>query len=117
MFLERVGLAYREATGTLFLNLDDPNFGGLYTLDTSDGDATFIGPNGVPGIIGLAMLTCVADLNGDGTVGPADVAIILGNWGPVPPGNPIADLHKDGFVDSFDLAIILGNWGSCLEPL
>lgn len=26
--------------------------------------------------------TCPADLDGDGTVGPADLAILLGNWGP-----------------------------------
>ena len=34
---------------------------------------------------------CRWDLTGDAIVGPADLAIILGNWGPVPPNDPIAD--------------------------
>jgi hypothetical protein len=49
------------------------------------------------------------DLNGDGTVGPADLAILLGSWGPCD-GCP-ADLDGDGIVDAADLAILLGNWG------
>ena len=56
---------------------------------------------------------CAADVSGDATVGPADLAIILGNWGPVPPNDPIADLTGDGVVGADDLAIVLGNWGPC----
>ncbi len=57
---------------------------------------------------------CDWDLTGDATVGPADLAIILGNWGPVPPNDPIADLNNDGVVGPADLAIVLGNWGPCV---
>ena len=56
--------------------------------------------------------TCAADLDGDGSVGPADLAILLGTWGPVPTPDP-PDFDGDGDVDAFDLAILLGNWGPC----
>ena len=51
---------------------------------------------------------CVADIDGsqDGVVGPADLAVILGNWGPVRPNDPIADLNNDGMVGPADLAIV-----------
>lgn len=54
-----------------------------------------------------------ADLDGDGTVGPADLAILLGGWGPCPglPDKCPADLDGDGAVGAADLAILLGNWG------
>ena len=38
---------------------------------------------------------------------------IIDNWGPVPPNDPIADLNDDGVVGPADLAIVLGNWGPC----
>ncbi len=53
---------------------------------------------------------CIADLDGDGLVGSADLAILLGSWGQA--GVP-ADLDGDGFVGSADLAIVLGSWGAC----
>ncbi len=51
----------------------------------------------------------------------ADLAMLLGNWGPCPgpctPGEPDetcpADLDGDCEVEAFDLAILLGAWGSC----
>lgn len=54
-----------------------------------------------------------ADLDGDGIVGPADLAILLGNWGPVDcAGAGCPDLDGDGDVDAADLAVLLGNWGA-----
>lgn len=50
-----------------------------------------------------------ADLDGDGTVGPADLATLLGSWGSCE-GCP-ADLDGDGDVGAADLAILLGSWG------
>lgn len=50
-----------------------------------------------------------ADLDGDGSVGPADLAILLGSWGACP-GCP-ADLNGDGAVGPADLAVLLGGWG------
>jgi hypothetical protein len=49
------------------------------------------------------------DLNDDGLVDGADIAILLGAWGTA---DPIADLTGDGNVDGADLAIVLGNWTS-----
>ncbi|MGA1057506.1 MAG: FG-GAP-like repeat-containing protein [Phycisphaerales bacterium] len=54
---------------------------------------------------------CVAlrgDLDASGTVGGADLAVLLGSWGS---GASPADLDLDGLVGGSDLAILLGNWG------
>ena len=48
------------------------------------------------------------------SLGPADLAVVLGNWGPAPPNDSIADLNADGIVGPADLAIVLGNWGPCV---
>lgn len=52
---------------------------------------------------------CPADLNNDGTVGGADIALVLGQWG----GAGSADLSGDGVVGGADIAIVLGAWGPC----
>jgi hypothetical protein len=52
---------------------------------------------------------CIADLDGDGTVGGADMATLLGQWG----GTGSGDLDSDGTVDAADLATLLGAWGAC----
>jgi hypothetical protein len=50
-----------------------------------------------------------ADLDGDGTVGPADLTILLGNWGSS--GKRIVgDLDGDGAVGPGDLTVLLGSW-------
>jgi hypothetical protein len=46
------------------------------------------------------------DLNGDGAVNAADLAILLGAWGSTGPG----DLNGDGTVGAEDLSILLGAW-------
>lgn len=51
---------------------------------------------------------CPADLNGDGQVGAADLATLLGAW-----GSPAADLDGNGTTDAADLSVLLGAWGSC----
>ncbi len=48
----------------------------------------------------------VGDLNGDGAVNGADLAMLLGAWG----GAGAADLDGSGAVDGGDLAIMLGAW-------
>ncbi len=53
---------------------------------------------------------CAADLDGDGSVGSADLAQLLGQWGMS--GVP-EDLDGDGSVGSADLAQLIGNWGPC----
>lgn len=54
---------------------------------------------------------CAGDIDGDGIVGPADLAQLLGSWGPNP-DHP-ADFNGDDVVDAADLAQLLGGWGSC----
>ncbi|MFM7133157.1 MAG: hypothetical protein ACKO0W_02445 [Planctomycetota bacterium] len=49
----------------------------------------------------------LGDLDGNGVVNGADLAILLGSWGTAGPG----DLNGDGVVNGADLAILLGNWG------
>lgn len=67
-----------------------------------------------------SSVTCPpADLSGDGVVNAADLALLLGSWGPCPepctPGTPIgtcpADFDRDCDVDAADLAFLLGSWG------
>lgn len=52
------------------------------------------------------------DIDGDGQVGAADLALLLGSWGPCGAGCCSADLDQDGAVGGPDLAILLGAWGS-----
>lgn len=61
----------------------------------------------------LGQPAVTGDLDGDGVVGPGDLATLLGRWGacPLPPGACIADIDGDGVVGPTDLAILLGNWG------
>lgn len=68
------------------------------------------------GCVELALFACVVlccpeDLDGDGLVGPSDLAILLFAWGPNP-GDP-ADFDGNGAIDAFDLAVLLGAWGAC----
>ncbi len=49
-----------------------------------------------------------ADLDGDGDVDAADLALLLGAWGPC--GRCGSDLNADGQVDAADLALLLGAW-------
>ncbi len=58
--------------------------------------------------------TVIGDLDGDGDVDAADLAILLGSWGPYAPCPPFipADIDQNCDVDAADLAHLLGNWGS-----
>lgn len=51
-----------------------------------------------------------ADLNHDWCVNAADLAILLGAWGPCPE-TCWEDMNLDGAVDAADLAFLLGWWG------
>ena len=76
------------------------------------------GPDGVSGMgridagaaIRLARAVYLGDINGGGTVGGDDLAIMLGAWGPCD-FNCSADLDDDGFIGGGDLAILLSRWG------
>ncbi len=54
-----------------------------------------------------------ADLDGDGSVGAGDLAVLLDAWGDKgAPGTLPADLTGDGRVDAADLTALLAAWGS-----
>ncbi len=64
------------------------------------------------------IVTCPPDFDCDGDVDAADLAELLGNWGPCPePCTPDdaetcpADFDHDCHVTAADLAQLLGNWG------
>lgn len=50
-----------------------------------------------------------ADLDGDGSVGAADLSLLLVAWGAT--GSNPADLDDDGSVGASDLSLLLVNWG------
>lgn len=86
-----------EACGiTTFTDVAAIGFGDLQWVVSINGDFANCDTGGTPG-----------DLNGDGTVNAADLAILLGQWG----GPGSADLNGDGTVSAADLAILLGAWG------
>jgi hypothetical protein len=51
---------------------------------------------------------CPADLDGNGNVDGADLAILLGGWGGLG-----GDIDGNGITDGADLAVLLGAWGPC----
>lgn len=62
--------------------------------------------------IDLGPAPCPADLTGDRVVNGADIAALLGVWGPCSGSCP-ADLTGDGAVTGADLAVLLAAWGNC----
>jgi len=56
----------------------------------------------------LPTVSCPTDLNLDGAVTGADLAMVLGGWGTSTP-----DLTADGIVNGADIAQLLGTWGAC----
>lgn len=61
--------------------------------------------------VGNAGTPCPADLNGDGEVGPQDLATLLNGW-----GTAKGDLNGDGDTNAQDLADMLNAWGPCPNP-
>ena len=59
----------------------------------------------------ISAPACPADLNGNGQVDAADLAVLLGAWGSA---SAAADLDGSGLVGGPDLAILLGAWGGCV---
>jgi len=75
-------------------------------VDIAAGTSADVDQDGVPDECG-----CVADLDGDGAVTGADLAAMLGAWGPC--GGCGGDLTGDGNVLADDLAVLLSSWGAC----
>ncbi len=74
--------------------------------DADPGSVVEAGVDGVS-VFGAACNEAVpGDLDGDGVVGPADLAILLSQWGT----DGSADFDGSGAVDPGDLAFLLANW-------
>ena len=102
---------FNDEQDVYFLRLGDCNNDGVHDgEELADGSAFDVNANGI-----LDECECSADLNadlnGDGNVNAADLAMLLGSWGPCA-GCP-ADFNGDDQVDAFDLAQLLGHWGPC----
>jgi plastocyanin len=64
-------------------------------------------PFGMTGQITVTGAANPADINGDGAVNGADLAMLLSDWGAS--GGP-SDINRDGIVNASDLAALLGAW-------
>ncbi len=81
--------------------------------DTGAGTSVGVNsPTNFSGQTGSVVVPCnPADFDNSGSVNAADLALLLGSWGPCA-GCP-ADLNADGVVNAADLALLLGAWGPC----
>ena len=61
-------------------------------------------------IIPEVSADCEADINADGEVNGADLAMILSGWST---DDGLADLDRNGEVGSADLGLLLARWGVC----
>lgn len=108
-----------EGTGT---------FGPLQVINTSaDGAASIfsadLNGDGARDVIAALSITDqvawyenrlgTLDINDDGLTNAADLALLLGHWGPNPQSP--ADTNGDGVVDAADLAVLLSAWGTCCD--
>jgi hypothetical protein len=75
------------------------------------GSTTVVG--GLLNISGPEGNACPGDLDGDGSVGGADLGLLLGAWGACPGTPCLGDLNLDGEVNGADLGLLLGQWGPC----
>jgi len=63
----------------------------------------------------IARYGCLADLDGNGSIGVSDFLSLLASWGPCPPKADYcpADFDGDGNVGVSDFLTLLANWGPC----
>ncbi len=91
---------------------------GLVGLQLGDTEVCDNEPDEISGdfvdLGGNDICVCNGDLNADGQIDGADLALLLGYWGECGNGNcVVADLNADGVIGGADLAILLGSWGLC----
>ena len=58
---------------------------------------------------------CASDLDGDFSIGTADLSLLLTSWGLTGEDASGVDINLDGIVDAFDLSEMLHGWGTCGE--
>jgi len=89
---------------------DNPNVCGDSNACTVDSCNPGHADAGCGGCINLTM-----DLNEDGRIDMADLAELLGQWGPYEPCPPHAraDFDLNCFIGAPELALLLSGWGTC----
>ncbi|HVZ94644.1 MAG TPA: choice-of-anchor tandem repeat NxxGxxAF-containing protein [Phycisphaerales bacterium] len=60
---------------------------------------------------------CPGDANGDRSVGLADIAMIIQQWGQTVPVGTGGDVNADGAVGLPDIAVVIQNWALECPPL
>lgn len=80
-------------TASMLEPVSGESWAGIYVADVS-------GPQG-----------CAGDLNGDGSVGGADLGLLLTEWGCAKAC--AADIDGDGVVGGSDLGLMMTSWGPC----
>jgi len=68
----------------------------------------------VPGDAAFAE-SCPGDVDGDGSVGSADLALLLADWGRPPSAGMASDVDGDGLVYADDLMMLLNGWDACVK--
>jgi hypothetical protein len=96
--------AYTASVGAGY----NPNYG-WFTANFAAPVTEIYSTRGVWMYLPAPAPSCPADLNDDGSVGPADLATLLNAWGTT----GAADLDGNGVVDAPDLAAMLSAWGDC----
>ena len=102
--------AITEPTVVAFL------YGGIMALGSDFGapDFTTIASSHAFEITLIPGPGCPADFNGSGSVGGADLAMLLHFWGELPLGTTTPeDLNDDGWVNQIDLGMLISAWGAC----
>jgi hypothetical protein len=81
----------------------------------AEADRSFEGSIERRAVVLRPIVDCPSDLDRDGTVGPPDLAILLGLWGAdLSCDSFIADLDYDfNLIGAADMAVLLGAWGGC----
>lgn len=84
---------------------------GCWNIGLFDPAANQAAGNETPGTDNVACGSpCLADINGDDTVGGLDLTALLAAWGG---SDPAADIDNDGTVGGLDLTALLAAWGPC----
>ena len=101
-------------------NVAEAAFGSA--IDLTSGDVAISAPKGDNQQLGqgvaftfvLNTVSCPTDLNGDGGIDGADIAVLFSHWGGCGPNDQVADFNHDGCVNGSDLPYILSDWGACI---
>ncbi len=93
-----------ESLGDVHFSQDCDDDGVCDASEILGGDEADLNGNMIPD----ACESIPEDLNADGFINAADLAIFLAQWGS---SGPLGDFDGDGNVGAFDLSVLLAAWG------